>query len=229
MLAGHPRLRSAWYLLLQLQNMAGDRGSAGEPFERLFAGDVDPWGYESSGSADLRNAVALDLLETWLATREGRAVRALEIGCAEGSFTGMLAPHCGELVAIDISPTAVQRAVDRCADLANVSFEVGDARTTPLPGRFDLIVCMDVAAYFHRPLTQYRTMSRIAAALAPGGALLVSEVIQEPLIENAWWSAPLGRGGRNITHRWSAAVGAVSRREERATDKHRLLLAVKPG
>lgn len=210
--------------------MARDRPrSAVEPFERLFARGADPWGYESAGSADVRNAAAFELLEDWLPEREGRPVRALEIGCAEGSFTSQLASRCDEVHAVDISPTALERARQRCASLSNVSFEVCDARTDALPGRFDLIICMDVACCLHRPLTQYRTMARIGRALNPGGALLVASVIQEPLIEDAWWSVPLGRGAASITRRWSSAIGMVRRREERTTPLHRLLLAVKPG
>ena len=43
--------------------------------------------------------------------------RVLEIGCSVGTFTEALAPRCSDLLAIDISKRAVERAAERLSPL----------------------------------------------------------------------------------------------------------------
>ena len=97
--------------------------------------------------------------------------RALEVGCSIGTFTEMVAPRCDELVAVDISLRAVERARTRLEGLDGV---VVERRTLPLdmpPGTFDLIVCSDVMGYWHREVLLAGT-SRLVEALRPGGQLV---------------------------------------------------------
>jgi SAM-dependent methyltransferase len=93
------------------------------------------------------------------------------VGCSIGSLTERLAPRCEELLAIDISQTAVDRARRRLADRPNVRVE---RRTIPreMPdGSFDLIVCSDVLYYLPTRRLR-RTLSLLAGRLAPGGAIV---------------------------------------------------------
>jgi SAM-dependent methyltransferase len=133
--------------------------------ERFYAREHDPFGfdrspYEAGKFEDLLGVVG-----------DGPYGRALEVGCSIGSLTERLAPRCEELIAIDISQTAVDRARRRLAGRPNVRVE---RRTIPgeMPdGSFDLIVCSDVLYYF--PTWRLRrTLSLLAGRLAPGGAIV---------------------------------------------------------
>ncbi len=85
----------------------------------------DPFHFDSNPRETLKYERTLALCGP------GPFERALELGCAEGAFTEMLATRCNELVAVDISDVAVQRAATRTREHAGVSCE----RRT-LPGEF---------------------------------------------------------------------------------------------
>lgn len=135
-----------------------------EHFERLAHDSADPWDYETS---DYEQAKYRRTLEN-LPEATGRT---LEIGCSIGVFTAMLAPRCSPLLAVDFSPTALERARQRLAGQDGVEF-----RRTRLPeetpaGPFDTIVAAEVLYYWSRELVG-AGLVRLEAALAPGGTLL---------------------------------------------------------
>lgn len=111
-------------------------------FEREFKTE-DPWSYNTSPSERAKYLKQIDLIK--LLVPEPREI--LEIGCAEGIHTGMLAlafPQA-RIVAVDISPTAVARAKQRCRQHSNVVFMDGDInlllRRSILPyRRYDVIL-----------------------------------------------------------------------------------------
>ena len=108
----------------------------------------DPWNYVTCPEESDRFRSALHLLE------KVRGIvpfdRGFEVGCAEGVFTIMLAPHCKSLLAVDISTNALRRASERCAG-TQVRFEQWDLSTSPAPADMDLVVIMDVLELFFRP------------------------------------------------------------------------------
>jgi 2-polyprenyl-3-methyl-5-hydroxy-6-metoxy-1,4-benzoquinol methylase len=68
----------------------------------------------------------------------------LEVGCAEGFFTGMLAKHSRDIDAIDVSPTAITRAKERYPEPRFVAASLDDFR----PGRtYDLVICAETLYY----------------------------------------------------------------------------------
>jgi predicted TPR repeat methyltransferase len=71
----------------------------------------DPWSIESSEYERARCAHLLRMLEG------RRYARALELGCGAGYFTRLLAGLAEQILALDISPTAITRAQARGADL----------------------------------------------------------------------------------------------------------------
>lgn len=79
-----------------------------------------------------------------------RYVRAFEPGCSIGILTALLAPLCDRVEAIDISPTAVNRASERCRELANVNVACGALPESIPAGKFDLIVFSEIGYYFRR-------------------------------------------------------------------------------
>jgi SAM-dependent methyltransferase len=140
-----------------------DRASV-EHFERLARDSVDPWDYETSAYEQAK-------YRRTLAALPKQTGRTLELGCSIGVFTAMLAPRCESLLAVDFSPTALERAGHRLAGTANV--ELAERRLpeqTP-PGPFETIVCAEIL-YYWSPALVREGLERIERALAPGGTLV---------------------------------------------------------
>ncbi len=190
-------LRSAWYLALALREIIRNGPSrVSRELDAEFAAHNDPWDY-GRAAEQLRMQRALEMLGS--AIGGARPVRTLEIGCAEGIFTAMLAARCDSLLALDLSPLALARARERNRARMNVSFERWDLLHDPLPtGTFDLVVIMSVLEYVFRPRDLRIARDRLADLLAPGGYLLVSNVRGSQISEVSWWGRHLIRGGKWI-------------------------------
>lgn len=143
---------------------SGERLEGGY-FESLYRDREDPWGFATSGYERHKYR------RTLAALGDRRPARALELGCSIGVFTELLAARCGELLAVDVAPTAVERARARLDGIENVRVERRSLPEELPPGPWDLVVCSEILYYWSRPLLE-RALSRIEAALAPGGALL---------------------------------------------------------
>lgn len=112
-------------------------------FEGIFAGDADPWGLASSPY----EAAKFDRTIAALSAR--RAAFALEVGCAGGVLTERLSAVCDRLLAIDVSPTALERARRRLSGRRNVRFEAAAfPRDCPVLDGLDLVVLSEVAYYW---------------------------------------------------------------------------------
>jgi SAM-dependent methyltransferase len=181
---------------------------------------IDPWGYSSKPDERHRYELALAMIND---SSRGDSPRALEVGCSEGMFTAQVAPRCASLLAVDISKVALDRARARCADCDKVEFREWDVRTDPGLGRFELVLCMDVICDIHRPLAQRRALAKVAGSVAPGGRLVVSAVVQDPVIENARWAKWLGRGGFWVIDRFGSK-GNLSCRKTQRTENHVIAL-----
>ena len=122
----------------------------------------------------------------------------LEIGCAEGHFTELLAPRCRSLLAVDVNRVALDRARRRSRGRSNVEFRRWDLRSGPVLGQFDLVVATSVLEYFKSPRALRAARAKLVASLRPGGLLLVGNVQMAPSIEKAKWGRTLPRGARNV-------------------------------
>ena len=134
-------------------------------WEEVFARE-DPWNYGSSAYENWKFAQTLSLLP------KGRIDNALELACAEGHLTSLLAPRVGQLTAIDISPTAIKRARARCRKLRNVKFQVLDFVYGVLPANLDLILCSEVLYYLPRELLD-NVAAKMASSVKPEGHILL--------------------------------------------------------
>ena len=108
-------------------------------------------------------------------SREFAFASALDIGCGAGELSLALArgrPQC-RVVGVDISPPLVATAQERGANLANVSFALGDAAAwQPQPGFApELLVSRHGVMFFDDPRGAFAHLARIAA---PGAALMFS-------------------------------------------------------
>lgn len=102
----------------------------------------------------------------------GRGKRVLEIGCASGSQTRVLAQDLGcSVVGIEIDPVAAERARPFCERII-----VGDVESLPLerlldPGAFDAVLMGDVLEHLRSP---EEILRRSRAFLKPSGFLIAS-------------------------------------------------------
>jgi SAM-dependent methyltransferase len=135
-----------------------------EHFERLAREAEDPWDYATSEYEQGKYRRTLEYLPE-------RTGRTLELGCSVGVFTAMLAPRCDPLVAVDFSPTALERARARLGDADQVELLQRKLPEEMPSGPFDTIVCAEVLYYWSAELVR-DGLRRIEAALAPGGTLL---------------------------------------------------------
>lgn len=165
-------------------------------FEREFALRPDPWNYLSSPGEIKRHQIAAELLDA--VRKDRRFDRALEIGCAEGVFTEILAARCDSLLAVDFSPLALERARQRTAWKAGVSFAQWDLRRDAVPGYFDLIVAMDVLSVIRRPGILRTVFEKLIGAMRPGDLLLAGDFRYDPVFEVSWLGKFLLRGGKRV-------------------------------
>lgn len=135
-------------------------------FEARFRDDIDPWNYAASPFEAWKRGILLHACGSRL------HARGLELACAIGETTRVLAPRCLHLLAINSSPTALAEAARRTAAHRNVTL-----RRAVLPrdlprGPFDLIVASEIL-YYLRPNDLRRMIPALCRALAPGGRLVV--------------------------------------------------------
>jgi SAM-dependent methyltransferase len=147
-----------------MSDRATDDRAPVEHFERLAHEAEDPWGYATSDYEQDKYRRTLDHLPE-------RTGRTLELGCSVGVFTAMLAPRCEHLVAVDFSPTALERARERLRGADQVELLQRKLPEQMPSGPFETIVCAEVLYYWSAGLVR-DGLRRIEAALAPGGTLL---------------------------------------------------------
>ena len=98
--------------------------------------------------------------------------RALDVACGEGRNAIWLAQQGWDITAVDFSHVAVDRARTRATQAGvDISFAVGDVLEFEMtPAAFDLVVLcfLQLPDHERRPVWK-----RAAAAVAPGGTLLV--------------------------------------------------------
>lgn len=156
-------------------------------WDRYFATE-DPWNYRSPYEQE-KYRRQLEILP------EAPIGRALELACAEGHFTTLLAPRVGRLAATDIAAVAVQRARQRCRDQTNIEFGVLDLSSDDLPQGLDLIVCSEVLYYLDDVAELRRVAGKLVSALAPGGSLVTAHafILRDDMERTAFdWDNPFG-------------------------------------
>jgi SAM-dependent methyltransferase len=134
-----------------------------EYHERLYAGFAQSH-FARPAVRALRAHMVRHILRL---TGAGRDTRVLSVGCGIGDTELLLAPHVGEVVGIDLSPSAIRqaRADAARAGITNVRFVEGSDPPGPT---YDLII----AIFFlhHLPDTLLEAMPRgICDMLTPGG------------------------------------------------------------
>jgi SAM-dependent methyltransferase len=212
-LSRHPRLSV-------LVNAIRDPWARIESFDCDYAAMLDYWGYTTEPYERERHSLAIKLLD--FARNGKRFGRVLEIACAEGVFTEMLAPLCDSLLAVDFSEIALERARRRLAQANGVSFNLWNLRTDPIPGVFDLIVVMDVLTCIRRPGKLRKVIDKLVGALRSGDLLLAGDYRESPelrTLEESRLGQHLLFGGKWVIQA-IAAHQALQTLRTASTDSH---------
>lgn len=132
-------------------------------FDHLYSRHADPWGFEDRWYERRKRDITLACLP------RPRFTNGLELGCSIGVLTDLLADRVDDLLAVDISPTALAQARARVGERAR--FARHDLRSGAPPGSFELIVVSEVGYYLTRePLR--RLLVQLGDTLKPDGVLV---------------------------------------------------------
>lgn len=148
--------------------MTGDSHDAFTTWEEHYSAKPQVW----SGKVNARLAEIVPELT---------GTRALDLGCGEGADAIWLAERGWTVVAVDVSTTALDRGRAAAADrgvVDRIDFQQHDLDTGFPAGEFDLVS----AQFLHSPVEKDRPviLRRAAAAVAPGGTLLIVDHAAAP-------------------------------------------------
>lgn len=115
---------------------------SGSFFESLYKKNSDPWNFEHDPYEIARYDSIIK------AIGHKRYSKAFEPGCSIGILTERLATLCDEVIAIDISPTALHMAQKRCTHLKNVFLTCHSINEWSIDKATDLIVLCEIGYYF---------------------------------------------------------------------------------
>lgn len=120
-----------------------------------------------------------------LAARPGG--RAVDVGCGGGHVAYAAAPHCREVVAVDLSPAMLEqvRAEAESRGLANIVTREGVAESLPCrDGEFDWVLSRYSA--HHWPWL-CKAMVEARRVVRPGGAGIFMDVVAPPIpLQDTW-------------------------------------------
>lgn len=137
-------------------------------FEKVFARE-DPWGYISSAYEKTKYLRQIRTLRQFCPEPDS----ILEVGCAEGVYTAMLAEVFpgARITGIDISRSAIERARQNCKPYPNAIFVEADMvellrRERLPPNSFDIIIQSEILYYlFSRLIFQLNLHTYLRGSL----------------------------------------------------------------
>jgi len=190
-------VRSGYYLLSAIKEAVMDNHTRGQAeMNHAFEPCEDPWRYTTDPYQTARISSEIAMLD---AVRGAMPfVKALEIGCAEGIFTEMLASRCDSLLAVDLSPVALARARRRLGANECIRLKEWDLRLDPVPDTYDLIVVIHALEYIRNPIIACKVRQKLISGLRLGGYFLVGTMMGGEIHESAWWGRYFLRSGKRI-------------------------------
>ena len=96
----------------------------------------------------------------------------LEVACGTGYWTPTIAEVAGSVLAVDINPSLLSHATDRCKHLPNVKFQIADAYTLEgVPTEFN--AAFGIWWWSHVPLERLDAfLAALHSKLLPGACVL---------------------------------------------------------
>jgi len=159
------------------------KGNSPLDMEVFFAEQQDPWGYKYHPE-DIRRA---NIIEKTLS--QYPISRLLDIGCAEGYITQFICSCADYTLGIDVSPTAIERAIYSYGKLCD--FQIGDILTFRSETKFDAVTITGVLYYVTDEFDM--VFSTLDNVLRSGGILLTSH-IQESSEEDGYLDRFIKKG-----------------------------------
>jgi SAM-dependent methyltransferase len=105
----------------------------GKAWDRFWSG-IRRTGADGEVLWDAASKEELDAVIARVLPRMDKALPVVDLGCGNGRFSRLLAPHFPRVLGLDISPHAIERARDESRGIENVSYRVLDA-SAPGAGR----------------------------------------------------------------------------------------------
>jgi SAM-dependent methyltransferase len=152
------------------QLLSGKVPEAVDFFEILFSIKKDPWNYKNSIYEQEKYKNTLSILP------HVKCNRALEVGCAIGVFTEMLANRAKSLLAVDVSAKAIEAASAANKNNKDIEFLEMDIEKDEPDGLFDLIVCSEVLYYLNEKERIANVRDRFIRWTQPGGHILLAHM-----------------------------------------------------
>jgi 2-polyprenyl-3-methyl-5-hydroxy-6-metoxy-1,4-benzoquinol methylase len=131
----------------------------------MYALDPDPWNFATSAYERRKYELTVAALP------KKHFVSVFEPGCSIGVLTELLAPLSEQLLATDIIPDALERAVVRLRQFENVVVECRAIPEEWPSQQFDLVVFSEIAYYFDAP-TLRRIVDLAVDSTIPGSHIL---------------------------------------------------------
>lgn len=128
-----------------------------------------------AAAANIKNADHIAKLVR--AVNPARDARVLEVACGPGHVALAFAPHCREVVGVDLTaaPLAIAERMRADRGLSNARFELADAdRLQFRDGEFDVVLCRFAVHHFDDPARVLAEMSRVCRV---GGTVAVEDLV----------------------------------------------------
>jgi len=132
-----------------------------------------------------------------------RGGACLEVGCGAGILAVILAPRFRQVIATDVSPTALRFAGLLAARAGAANLQVAEADAARLPFRdsaFATVICGEVIGQVADPPAVARELARVTA---PGGTLLLSTPCALSPTQAALRIAAAVRPGFQLHREWT--------------------------
>jgi LmbE family N-acetylglucosaminyl deacetylase/SAM-dependent methyltransferase len=159
----HPAFLEHFHGSVEVYVLEDATDSALDDLHRAVA---DPWGVDERWYEQRKRDLTLAMLP------RPRYDRGLEVGCSTGALAETLAGRCDELLAVDSSPSAVDAARRRLADLGHVRVELLQVPHEWPADELDLVVVSEMG-YFLSPSELRGLVERVRASLAAHGAVVL--------------------------------------------------------
>lgn len=156
-----------------------------EYWERTLAEQFDLRGTGEPGLSLAYNRACYQLrrevLDRALASvaLDPRGKRVLDVGCGTGFWTAYYTGRGADYTGLDIAPTSIAKLQ---AAYPGSRFVLSDVSEAELSGAWDIVNVFDVLYHITDDAKFEAALTRLARAVAPGGALLVTDSFETPKI-----------------------------------------------
>jgi len=116
--------------------------------------------------------------------------RVLEVGCADGFPTRLVAQTVKSVVAVDFDPALIADAIDRSSERWRIEFRVHDILQAPVQGQFDAAYALDVLEHISED-REDTFVNNICGCLTDTGVL----VIGTPSLESQIFASQQSKEG----------------------------------